>query len=502
MSSQLRRTLIFAAVSLPIVLTVVLAGQYWLDARRYKFLSAETSVLHSSIFERFEAQLGHYVSIVQLVSTIWSSGQSQHFAETAEQIIAETPEVQGLSELSLDGVITQAWPYLSNRGAVGRVTQNLASLNEARASKKNLWFSNPFKLYQTEEMGFGVYHLIKDAKGQPRGWIALVVSSDALFRELKKTDSGKSYDLRAIESRTGLSYISDKAELPSKIEPGLVKTNRIEIHGREIEIQLWLTDELMVPVYLKAPPLLIGLGFWLLLTYVYYLLEGRKMASAQLEDLNQLLRLAIHDTSTSLTTIKGYLEFMKDDPALVPVDRLSRHVGFVVDLLDQIKLVRQYSAKDSWKRERLSLLNFVLEVSDILSERLRGKDIFLKYDPEELSRAQLYLNRGLFGHSVLGNLLGQAITYSPPGSTLQIRYRKENATHVIDIQDQAKGPAGSGRIGKSQQTGKGLESFSVQIVEQVMQLHDGKLEFIPLAEGGRIARLTLPDVHLSSELRP
>lgn len=225
-------------------------------------------------------------------------------------------------------------------------------------------------------------------------------------------------------------------------------------------------------------------------------------SNSSLEELNQLLRLTIHDTSNSLTAIKGYLEIMKDDPDMVPVEKLSKHVSFIIDLLDQIKVMKQLtSTKQEWKLSETSLLQIVLEVSDILSDRLKAKKLSLTYNPEQLVNVKLQVNKSLFAHSVIGNLLNNAIKFSPDSTNISITYHQEEKLHVIEIIDQGQGisldkifsvkkrkPLSSS-LGTRGEVGSG---FGLMIVQQVVELHRGKLELTHSAEGGTIARVSIP----------
>lgn len=222
----------------------------------------------------------------------------------------------------------------------------------------------------------------------------------------------------------------------------------------------------------------------------------------RLKELNHLLRLTIHDTSNGLTAIKGYLEMMKDDPDIVPVDKLSRHVSFIIDLLDQIKVMKQLSTNNQdWKKSEYSLLQMVLEVSDILSDRFKDKKLSLSYNPELLVDVKLNVNKGLFSHSVIGNLLTNAIKFSYDNNTISIDYHLEDKFHIIEISDQGEGISqseilkfkrGSLPTSKPGTRGEAGTGFGLMIVQQVLELHKGRIEFKNSSKGGTVARIFLP----------
>ncbi|MFP5458737.1 MAG: sensor histidine kinase [Bacteriovoracia bacterium] len=225
-----------------------------------------------------------------------------------------------------------------------------------------------------------------------------------------------------------------------------------------------------------------------MLSFSYRWWLERKRALEQLKDLNNLLRLTIYDASGTLNTIKGLLDLMQEDPDVVPVERLSKHVSIVADLLDQIKLVRRYSQPtESWRRERVSLLNLILEVSDFVGDRLKNKNLLLRYDPEKLSSAQLHLNKGLFGHSVLGNLIAHVIRTSAPGSVVSIDYDRQQTSHEIRIVSQTLNP---------EQISKPRDEMGVQIATEVLRLHHGSLSINTDAAGKTTTTVTLIDGQL------
>lgn len=496
----MKRSLLFFSLCFPVVLGFFLLAQDWLDNRRNNFLRNQALVIQNSVQERFRLYLRGAVAAEAAAGEFWERGSvdNQTYISMANHLIAALPETLGINEVAPDGKIVRVWPERENSPALGKISQNIKALQASLGSPEKVWLSPPFPLYQGEQ-GFA-YYLPLSRKKKHVGWLAVVICTGKFFNEFTKNEFGKSFHVSAIEESTGLPYMTGPVE-PINAPAELIQTGVLEEFGRKIRVTIWPKEHMIYPWYVKFWPVLVALLFSIILTAAFNWWEKHREAQARLEELNQLLRLAIHDSASSLTSIRGYLDIMKDDPTLVPVERLSRHVGFVIDLLDQIKLVRKFSnSKESWKKERVTLLSLVLEVSDILSERLKNKDLFLRYDPEELSHAQLFLNRGLFGHSVLGNLITNAIKFSPTGTTVTISYKKQNGAHQIEITDSGPGlPASTLKQIKEKPVAGDSSSFGLHIAQEVMELHDGSLEIISPTQGGTIARLILPESYLSKE---
>jgi K+-sensing histidine kinase KdpD len=128
-----------------------------------------------------------------------------------------------------------------------------------------------------------------------------------------------------------------------------------------------------------------------------------------------------------------------------------------------------------------------------MSERLRNKDILLRYDPEELAQAHMNLNRGLFAHGVLGNIISNAIMLSPYGSTIVITHRVVEEMHEIDVLDRGPGvPEFTMKQLKEKEIHDAGSSFGLLIAQQVVELHGGELQVQNSVNGASIVRVRLP----------
>lgn len=477
----MKRELVFFALCLPLCLGLFGAGQWWLDGRRDQRLTQQATIILHGIEDQLRLHLKGVVASQVGVAELWKRGSvdEETYNRVAEKIQATLPEVVGVNLLDASGRIVRIWPRDYNSRALGKVSQNLLPLTESRARGEALWLSPPFRLFQGDQ-GFAYYQPLTQ-KDRHVGWLAVVVTSETFFREFAKSDYGRNFHLSAVDEATGERYFQGK-DAPTHATD-LQQVGGISEFGHKIRLTIWPKEHLLTPWYVKVWPMALALLFSGVLTFAYRWWLERKRALEQLEDLNNLLRLTIHDASGTLMTISGYLEIMQDDPNLVPVERLAKHVGIVVDLLDQIRLVRKYSEPtEAWRCERVSLLNLVLEVSDFVGDRLKNKDLLLRYDPEKLSAAQLHLNKGLFGHSVLGNLISHVIRTSTPGSVVSIDYDRQRSGHEIRIQSQS--------LSADKVTTPG-DDMGLQIATEVLRLHNGPLAMTTDGAGKRTTTVTL-----------
>ena len=100
-------------------------------------------------------------------------------------------------------------------------------------------------------------------------------------------------------------------------------------------------------------------------------------------------------------------------------------------------------------------------------------------------------------HQVMANLLGNAARHSPPGGTVTVRARRDDAGLQIDVVDEGRGIAEADRErvferftrGGSTDGGTGL---GLAIARWAVQLHGGAIDVVGSGPGCRI-RVSIPD---------
>ncbi len=489
----MNRSLLFFLIVAPLSCVLFVLGNSQLEAQRNELLQTQARVIQNDVHERLRLYLSGTMGARLVASAFWEqvSVEQHEYEKLAGTLIEEFPEIYGVNQLDENGKIVRVFPLTKNQPALGQTTQNLKFLNDSLQANEKYWFSPPFNLFQGGR-GFVCYLPLKKA-GKHLGWLGIVISTDQFFDYFTNNEFGKSFNVEITDTKTGQHYLTDaKTNQPSRGD--LLFQNTLTEFGREIMVTVWPKEDLAPVKATWLIPASLALLVSLLATLAFSWWNQREDARNSLANLNQLLRLTIHDTAASLTTIKGYIEIMKNDATLVPVERLSRHIGFVVDLLEQIKLVRHLStSSEHWNTERLPLLTLVLEVSEVMSVRLRDKAILLSYAPEELAAAKVTLNRGLFAHSVLGNVLSNAIMLSPTRGTITLSHRLSEGMHEIDVCD--NGPGVSPHTLKQLKDKKVSEtgpSFGLMIAQQVIELHRGELQVLRGEDGKSIVRVRLP----------
>lgn len=489
----MNRSLLFFLIVAPLSCGLFVLSNNRLESARNDLTLKQAKVIENDVHERLRLYLSGTMGARIVASAFWEQQvvEDHEYNKLASTLIEEFPEIYAVNQVDPNGLISRVYPEEINRRAKGQISQNILFLQESFRKKEKFWFSPPFNLYQGGR-GFICYLPLKK-KDKHLGWLAIVISTDQFFDYFTSNEFGENFNVEVTDIKTGQHYVSSPVS-SDKYRGELLFQNTLMQFGREIIVKVWPKEHITPPLFPWLTPAALALFFSLLATMAFNWWTQREVARESLASLNNLLRLTIHDTAASLTSIKGYLEIMKNDATLVPVERLSRHVGFIVDLLDQMKLVRHLStSNESWRKERLPLLNLVLEISEIMSERLRNKNLLLRYDPEELAAAQMTLNRGLFAHSVLGNIISNAIMFSPIGSTIVLSHRMNEGMHEVDVSDRGPGvPELTLKQLREKKVNDAGSSFGLLIAQQVVELHGGELQVLTAADGTSVVRVRLP----------
>jgi len=169
----------------------------------------------------------------------------------------------------------------------------------------------------------------------------------------------------------------------------------------------------------------------------------------QLLELNELknkfLGIAAHDLRNPLAAVQGYAKLIsagllgavseKQRAALANMDRsCETMLGLINDLLDVSAIE---SGKLTLKLEEVDLGSYLASCHDNNALLAHGKDITLDLEmPPALPRVRIDVDRM---NQVLGNLVGNAIKYSFPGTRTVVRAAVSGAEVRVSVIDQGQG---------------------------------------------------------------
>ncbi|HKI61798.1 MAG TPA: ATP-binding protein [Mariprofundaceae bacterium] len=217
-----------------------------------------------------------------------------------------------------------------------------------------------------------------------------------------------------------------------------------------------------------------------------------------------LLSNLMHDLKTPLTSLLGYarsLESFGDDPAFrkeaaqVIADE-ARHVNHLLDALltlDQI----EFAVRD--QGARCDAASVLQKVCDALKPQLESKSSHLHdqvangipavaMQADDLERA-------------LTNVLENSIRYTPPGSNIQVRMGYAGGMLVVTVEDDGPGVPEKKlprlterfyRVDKARARKAGGHGLGLAIVQEIIDVHGGRLSFANIEPHGLSTEFTIP----------
>lgn len=223
------------------------------------------------------------------------------------------------------------------------------------------------------------------------------------------------------------------------------------------------------------------------------------------EHVEQLVRAMTHELKSPLTAIGGAAELLQDE---LPAADRARFASQIREQTDRLRRLVDRLLELSKLEQRHSLDHQqTLDPADVIEQVLQAHGPRLQQAGIGVVR-QLAAGLRVHGEAellalALGNLLDNAIDFSPKGADIEIGLCAEGAQVLISLRDHGVGvpdfawprlgerfystarPAGPGQPAHKG-TGLGLA-----IVRQVMALHGGELQLTP-ASPGLLATLRLP----------
>ena len=219
---------------------------------------------------------------------------------------------------------------------------------------------------------------------------------------------------------------------------------------------------------------------------------------------NRFLRHLSHDLKTPLAALREGTELLNDQVAgpLAPPQRQ------VVAILRDNSVKLQRLIEDLLDYQRALHAASGLQVGSVALDALLRQSLRSHQLAAHGKALQVKLDSGPFTiwadavklRSVVDNLLGNAIKFTPAGGEVRVQARQNGASAMIDVLDSGPGvPAEereaifeaffrgrAGAFGRAEGTGLGLA-----IAREFTEAHGGRIEVVSGARGGHF-RVTLP----------
>ena len=245
----------------------------------------------------------------------------------------------------------------------------------------------------------------------------------------------------------------------------------------------------------------LGSAFNRMLGHVETALDQREASEARLR---RFVADASHELRTPLAGIRGYAELARRSTEPVPgevrhaLERVESEAVRMGRLVDDLLLLARLDAGRPLEQEDVDLSRLVIEVTS--DARVAGPDHTWSLDlPDEPVVVRGDEHRL---HQVVANLLSNARTHTPAGTSVVVRLTDEEVNHQVLLSVRDDGPGIPKelqanvferfvRADDSRSRALGSTGLGLSIAHAVVKAHGGSLTLIS-DEGGTEFRIALP----------
>lgn len=244
------------------------------------------------------------------------------------------------------------------------------------------------------------------------------------------------------------------------------------------------------------------------ITYVFLFLNERReeLLNEQSEKIDGLFRVLFHDLASPLGRLSLGLGLVKKDPSPETIQEglaiSQRAVDSMLEITQNVRKI--YAVKKGKVDIELSLCPLteaVDYVRDLYASELEKKNITLDFHTAEAVKPMVLVEPVSFKNQVLGNILSNAIKFSPSSSKITINVLSETNDYlVLEIVDHGIGmpqalikdlfniKKKTNRPGTNGEAGTG---FGLHIMKSFVEMYYGKVEVESKENHGTTIRLFL-----------
>lgn len=235
---------------------------------------------------------------------------------------------------------------------------------------------------------------------------------------------------------------------------------------------------------------------------------AESLARAQEARRNQTADIA-HELRTPLTVLQGTLEAMVD--GVYPTDRENltaalAQVRTLSRLVEDLRILAQADAGElTLYRAPLDLGPFLEEVVEAHRAQAQERQIALTLErPPALPLVLADRDRLA---QVMGNLLANALRYTPPGGHIRVRVAPRGREVAVSVADNGPGVPASDlpylferfwRRDPSRRRATGGSGLGLSIARHIVEAHKGRIWAEPTPGGGLTVTFTLPAADIAT----
>ena len=191
-----------------------------------------------------------------------------------------------------------------------------------------------------------------------------------------------------------------------------------------------------------------------------------------------------HDLRTPLTVIAGYIESMRDgvlQPTPARLDLIYSEIEGLQHLVGDLKMLSQMDAGElPLHPQRLEVGGMLEHAAATYSHRAEQQGVVLEVDSPE-PQPEVRVDEGRM-MQVFGNLLSNALRYTPPGGKIILAGSQSNGKAILSVRDTGEGIAEEDlasifdrfhRADKSRHAESGETGLGLAIVKALVEAHQG-----------------------------
>ncbi|HEX6589820.1 MAG TPA: ATP-binding protein [Longimicrobiales bacterium] len=235
--------------------------------------------------------------------------------------------------------------------------------------------------------------------------------------------------------------------------------------------------------------------------------------TARLEQLDRMkaefLGAASQGLKTPIGVIGGYAELIREEAngELTPRHRqllaaLTEQTDVLRRRLDQLlEMSRMESGTLALGLEEVYLRHFVNDVQREHAPRAAARGLQLTVRLDEHTPPFIVADPDLLRVDILGNVIGNAIQYTPTGGTVDVVVRPDGDVVVFEIADSGPGLPEhrlANLFDKHGRDGSAGAGLGLAIARAAVQAHNGRIDGRNLPGGGARFRIALPVTQSSS----
>jgi two-component system OmpR family sensor kinase len=226
------------------------------------------------------------------------------------------------------------------------------------------------------------------------------------------------------------------------------------------------------------------------------------------ERMRRFVADASHELRTPLTAIRGFAEFYRQGAARTP-EELNRLIGRIEETAERMGLLVEdlllLARLDQQRRIEKAPVDLLAVAADAVQEaRMVGTDHPIELSVEGGVAYQVLGDEPRL-RQVLGNLLTNAVTHTPAGTSVTVRLRpgslRGTPAVVCEVADEGPGlsPEEAERVferfyraSPSRGREDGSTGLGLAIVAALVAAHDGRVEVDSAPGEGAVFRVLLP----------